>query len=68
MLIDAGASCQGYAADITRTYAYRDGLFADLVLAMNEAQLSIIEDIEIELKYSDLHYYTLLIHLLLYFT
>jgi len=54
MLIDAGASCQGYAADITRTYAYRDGLFADLVLAMNEAQLSIIEDIEIELKYSDL--------------
>lgn len=54
MLIDAGAECHGYAADITRTYAYADGLFADLIESMNEAQLAIIGEIEIGLNYADL--------------
>lgn len=38
-LIDAGASYCGYAADITRTYAKRDGMFADLIAGMEAAQL-----------------------------
>ena len=55
MLIDAGASCRGYASDITRTYAQNQGLFADLVNAMDEAQQAIIDDIEPRMVYSDLH-------------
>jgi Xaa-Pro dipeptidase len=36
-LIDAGADCQGYAADITRTWA-GDSAFAPLVEAMHDVQ------------------------------
>ena len=55
MLIDAGASFQGYAADVTRTYSARSGLFADLIDAMDEAQLAIIDDIKVGTDYSELH-------------
>ena len=56
LLIDAGASCNGYAADITRTYAHRDGVFADLITAMNEAQLTLIDDIEVGMDYTKLNF------------
>jgi Xaa-Pro dipeptidase len=39
LLIDAGCSHAGYACDITRTHAARRGLFAQLVTAMDQAQL-----------------------------
>lgn len=39
LLIDAGCSHAGYASDITRTHAARRGLFAQLVKAMDQAQL-----------------------------
>lgn len=55
LLIDAGADQNGYGADITRTYAYRRGRFGELIEAMDEAQLSIIEDIEIGMNYADLN-------------
>lgn len=55
MLIDAGANFQGYAADVTRTYAARPGLFNDLIEAMNEAHLAIIDDVQIGVNYADLH-------------
>ncbi|MDP4599383.1 MAG: Xaa-Pro dipeptidase [Pseudomonadales bacterium] len=55
MLIDAGASFQGYAADITRTYAYRTGLFQDLVHHMDQQHLAIIDDIQTGMNYADLH-------------
>ena len=37
-LIDAGATCNGYASDITRTWAAGDGAFADMVAALDAAQ------------------------------
>lgn len=55
MLIDAGASYQGYAADVTRTYSAEPGLFTDLITAMDDAQLGIIADIELGMNYATLH-------------
>ena len=55
MLIDAGASFQGYAADVTRTYSAQSGLFSDLIVAIDEAQLAIISDIQVGMNYADLH-------------
>ena len=55
LLIDAGANHQGYAADITRTYAYRKGLFCDLLASMEEAQLAIIQDIQVGVNYVELN-------------
>ncbi len=41
-LIDAGAQHNGYAADITRTYAAaKDGPFAELIAVMDEVQQSL---------------------------
>lgn len=55
MLIDAGASMHGYAADITRTYAAGDGIFADLIARMDEEQRGIIDDIAPGMNYQELH-------------
>ncbi|MFT5793327.1 MAG: Xaa-Pro dipeptidase, partial [Saprospiraceae bacterium] len=55
MLIDGGASFHGYAADITRTYAYRPGPFQDLINQMDEQHLGIISDIKPGINYADLH-------------
>lgn len=38
LLIDAGASCQGYGSDITRTWPRAPGLFASLVEGMHRVQ------------------------------
>ena len=54
-LIDAGARCNGYAADITRTYAAAPGLFADLVLALDAAQRRMIDAIRVGMPYLELH-------------
>ncbi|WP_226662920.1 Xaa-Pro dipeptidase [Microbulbifer aggregans] len=54
-LIDAGADCNGYAADITRSYAYRDGEFADLVAAMDEKELELVAGLTPGASYVDLH-------------
>ncbi|MBW3141692.1 Xaa-Pro dipeptidase [Ferrimonas balearica] len=55
-LIDAGAAVNGYAADITRTYAKDpDSRFGRLVAAMDEAQLEIIDAIRPGLRYTELH-------------
>ena len=54
-LIDAGAQYRGYAADITRTYASGPGRFADLVQAMDEAQLALCEQILAGRDYRDVH-------------
>lgn len=55
MLIDAGASYQGYAADVTRTYSAKTGLFSELVSALDEAQQQIISEINVGMDYADLH-------------
>ncbi|RKF22299.1 Xaa-Pro dipeptidase [Alginatibacterium sediminis] len=55
MLIDAGAQYHGYAADISRTYAFRKSLFSDLILAMEQLQATLIESIKIGQCFIDLH-------------
>lgn len=54
-LIDAGASFNGYAADITRTYSYREDEFAELISAVNEAQIALADGLKPGLNYADLH-------------
>jgi len=55
MLIDAGANIYGYAADVTRTYAHRPGLFADLIASMDKEQQGIISEIVPGMNYAELH-------------
>jgi Xaa-Pro dipeptidase len=54
-LIDAGAQYRGYAADITRSYARGAGRFADLVKAVDKAQLALCDEILPGRDYRDVH-------------
>ncbi|WP_028773390.1 Xaa-Pro dipeptidase [Shewanella waksmanii] len=54
-LIDAGASFSGYAADITRTYAFEKNLFGELITAVDVLQRQIIDMMRPGVKYVDLH-------------
>ncbi|WP_404397463.1 Xaa-Pro dipeptidase [Idiomarina loihiensis] len=54
-LIDAGARYRGYCSDITRSYAYEEGFYADLVEAMNKAQQELLSEIKPGVSYYDLH-------------
>lgn len=52
-LIDAGADFNGYAADITRTYAYRNDEFAEMIEYFDEKFLDLVDAIEIDAPYTD---------------
>ncbi|AOM42476.1 Xaa-Pro dipeptidase [Xenorhabdus hominickii] len=55
-LIDAGAEYNGYAADITRTYAAKSNNdFASLIKDLNEEQKAIISTIKTGIQYTDYH-------------
>ncbi|MGZ8829746.1 MAG: Xaa-Pro dipeptidase [Thermoanaerobaculia bacterium] len=54
-LIDAGASYNGYASDITRTYSEKKDEFRDLIDAMDEMQQSICDEVKPKVNYPDLH-------------
>ncbi|WP_210396673.1 Xaa-Pro dipeptidase [Motiliproteus sediminis] len=54
-LIDAGAEVRGYCADITRTYAARPGLFAELVAAMDEVQRRLVASASVGASFVELH-------------
>ncbi len=54
-LIDAGAQYRGYASDITRTHAAAPGMFADLIDALDEAQLSLCGEILAGRDYREVH-------------
>lgn len=54
-LIDAGAQYRGYASDITRTHAAAGGRFADLIEAMNDAQLRLCDEIVAGRDYREVH-------------
>jgi Xaa-Pro dipeptidase len=54
-LIDAGASYNGYASDITRTYARRGGEFQDLIDGLDEAQQQLVAACVPNTNYIDVH-------------
>ncbi|QKJ89114.1 Xaa-Pro dipeptidase [Paramixta manurensis] len=55
-LIDAGAEYNGYAADLTRTYAAQhDSLYAHLVSDLNDEQLALIGTLKAGVRYTDYH-------------
>jgi len=54
-LIDAGSTRHGYAADITRSYAARDGVFADLISAMDAMQQDLTKKVRPGLDFRELH-------------
>ncbi len=54
-LIDAGARVQGYASDITRTYAMEDGEFAELIKRFDCLQRELVAEVRVGLDFADLH-------------
>jgi Xaa-Pro dipeptidase len=54
-LIDAGASYNGYASDITRTHSRRKDEFQELIDAMDEMQLSLVAECQPNTNYPDIH-------------
>jgi Xaa-Pro dipeptidase len=54
-LIDAGADCHGYAADVTRTYAREPGMFADLIGEVDRMQQRLSGAMCAGAGYVDLH-------------
>ena len=59
MLVDAGARCNGYGSDITRTYVRGQGgaakRFRDLLAAMDQLQQALCARIRPGMPYEDLH-------------
>jgi len=55
-LIDAGANFNGYASDITRSYSFDvNDEFSQLISALNQKELAIIEQVKPGVSYVDLH-------------
>lgn len=55
-LIDAGAEYNGYAADLTRTYAAQsDSLYAQLVQDLNSEELALIDTLKAGVRYTEYH-------------
>ncbi|WP_027859365.1 Xaa-Pro dipeptidase [Marinobacterium jannaschii] len=59
LLIDAGASYLGYAADITRTFANKEshdgGLFAELITGLDKAQCRLMDQVRAGVDFVELH-------------
>lgn len=54
-LIDAGATYNGYASDITRTYSRRGGEFEELIDALDDAQQQLVAACRPDTSYIDVH-------------
>ncbi|WP_286263861.1 Xaa-Pro dipeptidase [Thalassotalea atypica] len=54
-LIDAGAQFHGYASDITRTYAFEQNRFAELIARMDQLMLKAVDGLKPGKSYVDLH-------------
>lgn len=54
-LIDAGATSAGYAADITRTYAWNESPFDDMIEALDQAQQQLVAKAVAGQSYVALH-------------
>lgn len=55
LLIDAGAEFGGYACDITRTHALRDGDFRSLIRRMDEMQQALCAGVRAGVDWRDVH-------------
>lgn len=54
-LLDAGANFHGYAADITRTYSFKQDKFAELIGRMDLLMLKAVDGLKPGKNYVDLH-------------
>jgi Xaa-Pro dipeptidase len=54
-LIDAGANYKGYAADITRSYAFEDNAFGGMIASLEEKQLKLCKQAITGQDYVELH-------------
>jgi Xaa-Pro dipeptidase len=54
-LLDAGANFHGYASDITRTYAFKQNKFSELIARMDQLMLNAVDSLRPGLSYVDLH-------------
>ena len=54
-LIDAGASVNGYACDITRTYSKEDDEFAEFIATFDELQQELVAEVRAGYDFVDLH-------------
>lgn len=54
-LIDAGARFNGYASDITRSYAQEDDEFASLIERFDELQQALVGEVRTGIEFTDLH-------------
>ena len=55
LLIDAGASYHGYAADITRTYTTANNEFAEIIKAVDALNLFLVSQMKPGVSYVDIH-------------
>lgn len=55
LLIDAGASVNGYASDITRSWGAGDASFKALLDAMENAQLALVDEVRAGVDYRSIH-------------
>ncbi|WP_308367485.1 MULTISPECIES: Xaa-Pro dipeptidase [unclassified Microbulbifer] len=56
LVIDAGAGYRGYASDITRSYAYRDDEYAELVDAVDAVQRALVDEVRVGVDFAELHW------------
>ena len=54
-LIDAGATFNGYASDITRTYSANDDEFSALIARFDTLQLELVDEVEAGVDFASLH-------------
>lgn len=54
-LIDAGANYNGYAADITRTYAREKGVFSDLIKSVHQITQQCVDRLKPGVSYVQIH-------------
>ena len=57
-LIDAGATFNGYASDITRTYSYASSEYRDLIVRMDSLQQELVAEVKAGVDFPSLHMLT----------